>query len=318
MTRFHPDRRKLILAGAATLLLGAAESTEPQWALVDEAIATLRSHAYYSARVDWDAASARTKRMRDEGATPQDAIRFAVAQLRDGHSFYISSVSADRLQSNQATDDFGTADAMRGRFGYLLVPNFVGNAETRTAAFANDLRRRLARLEQGRPCGWIVDLRKNGGGNMLPMLSGLRPLLGDEDLGSFVGREGKTPWRADRLEATLAPGAIETVRVREGSPVAVLAGPGTASSGEIVLASFIGRPRTRIFGDATAGKTSGNRGFRLADGSMLLVATALIADRNGKVYEGRIEPDEAMWSDGDAVVERASSWLATQCPEDRK
>ena len=48
-------------------------------------------------------------------------------------------------------------------------------------------------------CGWIIDLRGNGGGNMYPMLAGLKPFLGDTVLGAFVGPDKtRANWVAGR------------------------------------------------------------------------------------------------------------------------
>ena len=51
-------------------------------------------------------------------------------------------------------------------------------------------------------CRWVVDLRGNGGGNMWPMLGGLRPFFGEAGLGSFVSTAGQAPlWHAgDAIE----------------------------------------------------------------------------------------------------------------------
>jgi carboxyl-terminal processing protease len=45
----------------------------------------------------------------------------------------------------------------------------------------------------------------------------------------------------------------------------------TASGAEAVLIAFRGRPRTRSFGKATAGVSTGNVCHRLADGSLLAI-----------------------------------------------
>ena len=150
---------------------------------------------------------------------------------------------------------------------------------------------------------------------MFAMLAGLAPLLGTERLGSFVYRSERTDWatRAIFERTGLDREALEAPDWRE-APVAVLTSRRTMSSGEAVAIALRGRARTRSFGDPTAGKTSGNEGVELSDGSMLLLASALMADRTGRVYEGPVDPDQptAGISDEDAI-RPALAWLRANC-----
>jgi C-terminal processing protease CtpA/Prc len=104
-------------------------------------------------------------------------------------------------------------------------------------------------------------------------------------------------------------------------PVAVLTSRLTVSSGEALTIAFRGRPRTRSFGEATAGLPTTNRSIPMIDGAVLQVTTARWADRTGRVYEGRIAPDQVAeidWtrigSDDDPVLQAATAWLLEQPP----
>lgn len=79
--------------------------------------------------------------------------------------------------------------------------------------------------------------------------------------------------------------------------VAVLTGPRTASSGEAVAIAFRGRPDTRSFGLPTAGLSTANGTFPLPDGSMLLLTAAVDADRTGRKYRDKVDPDETIGAD---------------------
>ena len=166
-------------------------------------------------------------------------------------------------------------------------------------------------------CGWIVDLRTNGGGNMWPMLAGLKPFLGDEPLGTFVSRDNTSPpWKAGQAVGVEPPAALRGLEQ-------VLTGPRTASSGEAVAISFKGRPRTRSFGQRTIGLSSANDSFPLPDGSMILLTTAIEADRTGKLYGEKVDPDETIPAAGpgappassieDPTMAAAIAWLKTSC-----
>ena len=109
--------------------------------------------------------------------------------------------------------------------------------------------------------------------------------------------------------------------------VAVLTGPRTASSGEAVAISFKGRPRTRSFGQPTIGLSSANGTFPLPDGAMILLTTAIEADRTGKQYGEKVDPDEIVPAPAasappansidDATMAAAIAWLRRSCGSDR-
>jgi C-terminal processing protease CtpA/Prc len=148
------------------------------------------------------------------------------------------------------------------------------------------------------------------------MLGGLRPFFGEAGLGSFVSAAGSAPlWHA-RDAVDVAP--PQSLAQLESANVAVLTGPRTGSSGEAVTISFIGRPHTRSFGLPTAGLSTANATFPLPDGSMILLTTAVEADRNGKRYGEKIEPDEVIplaaagGAADDPPMKRAIEWLRSQ------
>lgn len=73
--------------------------------------------------------------------------------------------------------------------GYVAVPGYSGGAPDAIRAYAARMHQVLAASLPRARCGWVVDLRGNGGGNMYPMLAGLRPFLGDGTVAiAFRGR----------------------------------------------------------------------------------------------------------------------------------
>jgi len=198
--------------------------------------------------------------------------------------------------------------------GYIGVPAYRGSDPDAGRAYARRAHEAIAGVAKSAACGWVVDLRKNGGGNMWPMLSGLRPLVGDGLLGSFDRRNGEsTKWTAADPRYDVAPTAA--LRGLESAWVAVLTGPRTASSGEFVTIAFRGRPRTRSFGLPTAGLSTSNGTFPLPDGSMIVLTTAVGADRTGRRFGTEIEPDEVIdgvepaWPGDDPTLSAAVRWL---------
>jgi len=57
-------------------------------------------------------------------------------------------------------------------------------------------------------------------------------------------------------------------------------------------------PKTRFFGNATRGLTTGNSTFILSDSSKIFLMTVVYADRNKALYGKKIIPDE-LATDGD-------------------
>jgi C-terminal processing protease CtpA/Prc len=105
-------------------------------------------------------------------------------------------------------------------------------------------------------------------------------------------------------------------RVAATLPVAVLQGPATASSAEVLVVALRGRAKTRSFGAPTRGLSAGNRIFPLPDGASLVLTVAATSDLAGRVYAGPIAPDEVVAGAGerraapaDAVLDAAVAWL---------
>src|SRR5690606_24641089 len=130
-------------------------------------------------------------------------------------------------------------------------------------------------LDEAGACGWIVDLRRNSGGNLWPMLLGLGPLLGDGDkvVATYPDGRREAAWHRD---GTVGLGEFARLRVR-GEPtvvpstprIALLIGPQTASAGEVVALAFRGTGTTRRFGADTAGAATGKRTFAPPDRAAL-------------------------------------------------
>ena len=294
---------------------------------LDDAISKVRDVALTADAVDWTQTTRLAVALADGAVAPadtHDAVRLVLRSLNDGHSFLLPPSEAKEIAENKATDDFKMASANLAAIGYVSVPGYTGDQPTRRTAFANELQQRIATTQAAGACGWIVDLRGNTGGNMYPMLTGLAPLIGDGVLGSFVSAKATKAWYIRDGRAGSEGESIASTRplpVISGATgaIAVLIGAITASSGEAVAISFMGRPSTRSFGQATRGTSTANSAVRLTDGAVMAVTTAALADRSGKRYGGKIEPDEPVAAGpkgtplaDDPVVKAAIAWLDRQ------
>ncbi|MEQ1539862.1 MAG: S41 family peptidase, partial [Sphingorhabdus sp.] len=210
-----------------------------------------------------------------------------------------------------------------GRFGVLTLPalNTIGDQDGKKAiGYSSAVRDGLTTMDEADICGWIIDLRQNRGGNMWPMLRGLDPILGPSPFGMFLKKAGqKENWvRANGYIFPTSENLPETPvsfnLKHENAPLAVLVGPNTASSGEMVAIAFIGRKDVRHFGRPTAGLTSANTKHALIDGAYLVLTGAGVSDRLGREYTGAIIPDEQV--DVDQAKSAAKLWLEEQCQKD--
>jgi len=317
--------------------LDAAELPPPAAAAaryVEEALALLAEHSLEYGELDWPALVARV-RLQTRGARDVEgaylAVRYALGELGDGHSYFMTPAQMRRLEtapvSNARTGRPSVAP--RGMpiapgIGYLQVPGFAGGEHRAQAAFAADLQSRIAALAADGACGFVVDLRANSGGNLWPMLVGLGPLLGDGEVGAAVYPDAtrRTFWYRDGKA-----GLDDFVQLRVNTPltlehapvpVAVLTGRATASAAEVLAAAFRALPRTRSFGAPTRGVHTSTRVFPLADGAAIVLAVAATSNRNGETFVGPIAPDEPISATRrggttlaeDAAVTAAVDWLS--------
>jgi carboxyl-terminal processing protease len=310
------------LAHAAEPVLSA-----PAQAYLDEAIGAIRADALYADRVDWKALKPKLEALADGAVTPADtypAIRTALAALDDHHSHLALPEFIRHVLTTNDTTDFGQASRLLSPVGYIAMPAYTGLQASRRSAFADEMQQRLVDLRVAGACGFIIDLRRDHGGDMFPMIAGLAPLFADGPIGSFVESHGQTIWRVENGGVRNAwndvkPANVHPLKRGVSLPVAVLTGPGTASSGESVLVSFIGRPATRSFGQPSAGLSTSTGFHPLSDGAALAVVNAVLADRTGRRYGGPIAPDEAVKAgppdtsiEADPVVDAARRWLVAQ------
>jgi carboxyl-terminal processing protease len=290
-------------------------------AYLNEAITIIRENALNSNQVNWDRIETVARISAHSAVTTEDtypAIRYVLSRLNDRHSSF--RTPADRAVWGSLTiEDFPTisSEIIAGRVGYIDVPEFGSPDQASVTQQAVTIQSHLAQLAAQNPCGWIVDLRSNRGGNMWPMLAGLGPLLGEGLQGFFVGPDGATfPWYYQNGQALVGDNPLVIVEQplileQTDLPTAVLISGRTASSGEAIAVAFRGREGSRFFGAPTFGVSTANEGFELTDGAMIVLTVAVFADREGVTYGSALPPDEVT-SAGNATIDAATAWLMTQ------
>ncbi|ANH83268.1 hypothetical protein A8C56_21835 [Niabella ginsenosidivorans] len=236
----------------------------------------------------------------------RDATNYLLSELRaagDNHSFFTNKKVANDYKKGNFVADVPKSALIDDRIGYIYVPTF-GTVNNKVGQnFSDTIRTLIKTIDNHHKIeGWIIDLRKNGGGNMWPMLSGLKTFVGKGTPGYFIKGKYKTAWRIGGPSMRLK---------NKIHKIAVLLGPSTASSGEMTAVAFIGKPNVKTFGQPSAGYTTANSIFYLPDGAMIALATTTVADRTEKVYYGKLIPDILVEPNAgkDADIEAASNWI---------
>ena len=269
-------------------------------------------NGYYSSAEEW----------REAKATAQDALRSAQSYedtwpiLREAlsaaggkHSRLVTPAEEEEAREDPITLPLVSTDSMEHGIVTLVIPEFTQGAEQAqeyTQIVLSWLR------EHQDVAGVILDLRANRGGDLAPMICALSPLLPD---GPLLG----TRYASGQMNTmTLANGAfsggsgmtVESFKMPETIPIAILTDEWTGSSGEAVLLAFRGLENVRSFGSPTAGYASTNTIFRLYDGTQIVLTVgADVALRTGEVFcEEPIPPDVLTGS----PEQDAAAWIRSQ------
>lgn len=304
---------------------------------LNEALDIMKTNSLRRDEIDWPALRAEVLAQAAsaiETADTYDALRLAVERLGDDHSRFLSPEEAQVMLGGQGENQTPATSLLTENIGYLWLPGYLGSDEIEGNQHAQQIHDLIAAVDKAEPCGWVVDLRQNGGGWMWPMLAGVGPLLTEGQVGHFVDRDGQVGYwiYLDGQAGTRYEGfddyIITTVSTPyqptfSERPVAVLIGPNTGSSGEAIVVAFHGQPNTRFFGQPTAGVSTGNSSFYLSDGAVLVLTTTIMADRFGQQFGKEIEPDVFIKAETgaesgvDATLVEAIAWLqdSIQCQE---
>ncbi len=208
---------------------------------------------------------------------------------------------------------------------HIVIPLFSSQDRKDIDDYATKIQNVIAELALENPCGWVLDVRGNGGGNIWAMLAGVGPILGEGEPGAVLHEDGaKSKWfyengraglRSDTKDPYYARTTRAPLRLTTLPPVAVLIDRDTGSSGEGIAIAFRGRSETRFFGESTYGAATSTFPYTLSDGAQLFLVTGVMLDRNGNEYPDGVTPDQvilsaATISTNDPLIRAASEWLS--------
>jgi C-terminal processing protease CtpA/Prc len=308
--------------------------------LLDEALRFMEKNYYRKDEVFWPtlASQARQRlKVADNCDDAYSSISWCFQQLGEPHSFIMPPDKAARYAGEDAGPPVSVdlselvgeikGEWLQDSIAYLTIPWVNTTDSLICERIADSIQSVIARLDSRNISRWIIDLRKNSGGNCWPMLTGIGPLLGDGIYGYFVAPGEKIP--IAYYDGSAFQGRHVLCRVSDDhgyrtrsarKSIVVLTGQKTVSAGEIVALAFKGREQTCLIGQPTRGLTTANATYSLSDQSMLVLTVCQEADYTGRICEGRIQPDKYISPDtetetpspDDPARAAALAWLQHQ------
>jgi hypothetical protein len=314
---------------------------------LDEALRMLRANYVYRDQVDWEAMTAEAWHTFGADGGLDDAHRaldgvFAVLAGVGAHQGHLMrppsappSVQGGAGAANAAAFPRNVPPLGRrlpGEIGYLETFALDTSAPAEVSRhYASATHHLVREIDEVGVCGWIIDLRRNRGGQIAGMAAALGALVGD---GVYFtdrladGRLSQGEYQAGAWLLTMdgQPQNIQRLveqpytAQRGDVPVALLVSPDTLSMGEMTAFMLRQRRATRVFGETTGGLLAdGIIDLPLADQAVLRVVDRVLLDADGLPAPRAIVPDVPMQtdparygSDDDPLIMAAAAWLHTQ------
>ncbi|MGI4020554.1 MAG: S41 family peptidase [Janthinobacterium lividum] len=295
-----------------------AQSQQPAMAdsvktFLDKSLQILQQNAINRDSVDWNALKTKVYQKAAGARSYEDVLPiypYLFEQIDDHHgalkykgkSYYWKGTAAPYhnrvVLSAVKKYSSVTVQKIGKHAGYILLPGNNDFNGKNINEEAKAIREAIASINSKKIKGWIIDLRINTGGSMYEMLAGLGNLLGDGEAGGFVDQHQKPEgsWIIKKGNIYLDTAQVSNVASvkpakRKNIPIAVLLSGQTASSGEIVAISTVGRPNTIRIGENSAGYTTGNKGFQINGQAGLNLAVDFDTDRTGRIYRNQVSPE---------------------------
>ncbi|WP_126971335.1 S41 family peptidase [Gynurincola endophyticus] len=277
---------------------------------IDSSISLIRQHSLHTENLD---AIQRDLYKRAENLAYLDEVpplyEEVFKQLNDYHGnlkykgktygWSVETTAAnDYLKEKLKLEKKVVSKIINDEFAYISIPGNNDFAFRKVDSLANDIVEHINTVNSPAVKGWIIDLRLNTGGNMYPILLGLKEFIGDNIVfGGFKNAQGESTgsWEVKNGNLLIDGTALERKSqlvhsIEKEIPVVILTSCYTASAGEMVTISFIGRDNTYIVGETTANYTTAVQGYRINQVAGINLSTDYVVDRKSNVYKGNIIP----------------------------
>lgn len=334
---------KICFIFLAGMPAGFAQQPDSVRVFIDSALNTMQSQSIFSAKINWPSMRDSVHILAENAVTYKEAapaIQYAFNALGDKHGWLVFKDEeyrnpAFKPDTSRITTNIKAILAkgprlynavINDRYAYISIHFFGGQTNEQMVAFAQKIQDSLCKNISASTKGIIIDLRLNAGGNMFPMVAGISNVLGEVVFSEYPDSKGMVMENSaiSKEGVTLNGKVITKLPKTCGDlsrlPVAVIIGPVTGSAGECLAAGFIGRDKTILIGETTAGFTTANNGYLLAgeDYGMVL-AVGYLRDRKGNIYMENVQPDiyvtggdDFFNRDQDKKIQEAVKWLNKQ------
>ena len=186
----------------------------------------------------------------------------------------------------------------KGKLAYLKVSSIgITTTEEKSQYVRNSINKiRFQDNENSRY--WIIDLRKNSGGNMWPMLQALSPFFdATQTLGEFHLSSGSIT-RFGFKDGIAHESSLQKINFQPDTyhlkhqPIGiyVLIDSSVASSAEALAIGLSSLENVTLVGEKTCGLATVNTPFELSDGSILVLTTGEMANIHGQTFKNGITP----------------------------
>ena len=211
---------------------------------------------------------------------------------------------------------------------YIEIPFLLNNQgiDSINLDYTIKLRTAICDLSKRKPKGYIIDLRRNLGGTVYPMISGMGELLQNRDLGGTT-KEGKKyddKWVLKNGNFHFGENSLSNIPeikcniFTDDIPIVVLIGRYTASSGEVVASALKGQNNIKLIGEQTAGYSTTNSWFYIADDISLNPSISFYMSEDKTVHKDGIFPDIEIIENlnmedllSGKVMNEAIKWIST-------
>jgi carboxyl-terminal processing protease len=233
--------------------------------ILTQALDYLEAEHINSSKVNWQTLRKEASEKEVKDGT-REAINFVIFKLGEKHTFYVPAGAplSHVMNGVGSTTIENVSSGVVGRIdqdiAIIEIPPFAFPPEhPETHQFIQKGAAELARLSQIKPEAWIVDLRKNGGGNMWAMIAALACFFEPGVVGSSTDSNGvEGPWAvSDKGDVGIQARWMFHSQAKNLTPcpvalrkqaLAVLVGPQTGSAAEAVALAFLSRSNTTLYG----------------------------------------------------------------------
>ncbi|WP_037320358.1 S41 family peptidase [Salegentibacter sp. Hel_I_6] len=282
---------------------------------IKKMIREFEKKSIYKDSIDWE--SFEKQVWKSAEFSKDSAVITALTLNGEKHSMYYDQ-SLKKYLSPVGKDTYNYEEVQPfeadENLGYINLESFINSRTSldetlkKGAEYINENLQNIKKEDSKNLKGWVIDLRKNNGGNMWPMLISLTPFLENKILGHFLIENKWQVWKKE--ENQIFDGSsnktkkfieepIEYKLKNKNLKVAVLINNNTASSGEATAIALMSNPNIKFFGDETAGYTTSNNTIHLKNNDILIMTSGVMADHTKKEYWNGITPEFEISPKGD-------------------